>query len=58
MDNNVLLVDAGNSSMKWALSNFAGLSEMVSIPYSENVTADLFIDYWKEIKRPIKIIAS
>ena len=58
MANNILYVDAGNSAIKWAISNSDGLSEMISSPYHEHVSVDYFIGQWKDIKKPIKVIVS
>jgi type III pantothenate kinase len=74
-----LLIDIGNSSLKWAIlkmgseSNFPSpilsdssigkfdsdpIFNMHSQQYPENVTAAFFIECWKNVEKPIKIIAS
>ncbi len=58
MANNILCIDAGNSAIKWALSNSDDLSESMSLPYPENMTADFIIEQWKHIEKPINVIAS
>ena len=55
---NVFVIDAGNSAVKWASSNSEGLSVMLSLSYPENITADFLIDEWKSLDKPINVIAS
>lgn len=55
---NVFVIDAGNSAVKWASSNSDGLSAMQSLSYHENITADFLIDEWKSLDKPINVIVS
>lgn len=58
MANNILFIDAGNSTIKWAQYEHTDLSEVVSLAYEENITVDSFIEQWKQLDVPIKVIAS
>lgn len=55
---NVFVIDAGNSAVKWASSNSNELSAMLSLSYPENITADFLIDEWKSLAKPKNVIAS
>lgn len=57
MTNNTLLIDAGNSALKWAVTDAGEFSNMLTKHYTDNVTADFFIESWKSLDKPITIIA-
>lgn len=56
--NHLLYIDAGNSAIKWALSSADTLSEMVSLSYPEKISSEIFIDVWKQVDKPIRVVAS
>jgi len=53
-----LLIDAGNSAIKWALSGLNGLSDTVSQSYPETITSDFFTKQWTSLDKPLKVIVS
>lgn len=55
---NILLVDIGNSSLKWAISASNGLSEMQQQTYPENISKAYFINLWQGITVPNSVILS
>ena len=50
-----LLVDIGNSSIKWAILTTNGLSDMQQRIYPDNISSTFFIDCWKELVTPKEI---
>ena len=54
----VLLIDAGNSSLKWVLSTQANLLNIAKAQYPENITEHFFIENWKNIEKPVKVFVS
>ena len=50
-----LLVDVGNNSVKWRLSNSV---DMVKKRYPGDVTEDFFIDIWRELEKPEKVFVT
>lgn len=57
-EHNVLIIDAGNSAVKWAISGAHGLSQMQSALYPQNISSHFFIELWQHINKPICITAS
>jgi len=57
MIKNTLLIDAGNSALKWAVTDAHDFSNMRTKYYTDEVTADFFIECWKSLDKPITIIA-
>lgn len=55
---NILLIDIGNSSLKWAEYSVHGLSGMSSQRYPENITSAFFKECWKELDKPDEVVAS
>ena len=58
---NILLVDVGNSSVKWRLQSRVDtkkLSAMSQQQYPEHISASFFNSCWKDLKRPDKVIVS
>lgn len=55
---NILLIDVGNSSVKWAQSHSGGISDMLQQQYPENITSKFFKKYWQELDKPNEVIAS
>lgn len=58
---NKLLVDAGNSFVKWSQTNSVGennLSTMLRQEYPGNITASYFIKLWQELDSPEKVVVS
>lgn len=62
MVNNVqkasLLIDMGNSAIKWARSDSSGLSAMSYARYPENMSATFFTDCLQKLDAPSDIIVS
>ncbi len=54
----ILLIDAGNSAIKWAMSGTEGLSDMQTQMYPENMTIDFFTQQWKSLNKPLKVVVS
>ena len=54
----VLLIDAGNSSVKWRLSTAMNQSNISNNTYPENITESFFVDSWKSIEKPAKIFVT
>ena len=60
MDNNeshnlILLVDAGNSSVKWAMKTTAGMLAMQRSAYPEQADENFFINSWSACEKPEKV---
>lgn len=58
---NILLVDAGNSFVKWSQTNGIdknSLSTMLRQEYPENISASFFIKLWQELDSPEKVVVS
>lgn len=55
---NMLLVDVGNSSVKWAQVYSNNLSAMSQQQYPEKITAFFFIKCWNDLDKPEKVIVS
>ena len=55
---NLLLIDIGNSSLKWAQSSSGILSDMFSQLYPENITCAFFKKYLQDLNTPDEIIVS
>jgi len=53
-----LLIDIGNSSLKWALSSANGLSEMSQQQYPETISTVFFEEQWRDLDKPSDIIVS
>ena len=53
-----LLIDIGNSSLKWAQSSSGDLSDMLQQQYPENITSTFFTKYWQDLDEPKEIITS
>lgn len=58
MGKSILLVDAGNSAVKWLLSSDLGQAAHRRKAYPDNVTETFFIDSWKGIANPEKVFVS
>ena len=56
--NNTLLLDIGNTSMKWAMSYPEELFDMRKICYPENLSSEFFKECLKESKKPKNILVS
>ena len=54
----ILLIDIGNSSLKWAESSSDGLSDMLQLQYPESITSTIFTECWLGLEKPGEIIAS
>ena len=54
----ILLIDIGNSSLKWAVSSSDGLSDMLQQQYPENISSTFFTECWQGVDKPGEIIAS
>ena len=55
---NILLIDIGNSSLKWAESFSDGLSGMLQELCQENITSEFFTKCWQGLDKPGEIFAS
>lgn len=58
---NILLVDVGNSAVKWSLFTEAkngGVSEMSHQYYPADISADFYNDCWEGIERPTRVVVS
>lgn len=56
-NNSRLVVDIGNSSLKWAVSNSNGLTDMLSQQYKKNISSAFFIECWKGLM-PDEVVVS
>lgn len=56
--NNSLLVDIGNSAIKWTLSSSSGLLAMSRAQYPENISDEFFSTCFQGLEPPNEIIAS
>ena len=56
--NNILLVDIGNSSLKWCIADYNGLSAMSQQLYPKDIIVDFFINIWCVLEKPNGIIVS
>jgi type III pantothenate kinase len=57
----ILLVDVGNSSVKWSLLNITSgnhLSEMSQQQYPEKTSASFFVESWAAFDKPAKVLVS
>ena len=54
----MLLIDIGNSSLKWALSSSSGLSAMSQQQYPESISSVFFKKQWHDLDKPSEIIVS
>jgi type III pantothenate kinase len=54
----ILLVDAGNSAIKWTTSGTEGLSDMLTQAYPENITVAFFTNQWMSLNKPLKVVVS
>jgi type III pantothenate kinase len=57
----ILLVDIGNSSVKWSLlidGDVKNLSSMSRRYYPENIQADFFLNCWGALSTPVRVVAS
>ena len=57
-DDKVLLIDIGNSSLKWCITDSNGLSAMSQELYPKDITADFFIHNWRVLEQPNDIVVS
>jgi len=58
---NILLVDVGNSSVKWSVSvssNTNDLSQMQQQYYPENIANSFFTKCWDKLEKPAKVLVS
>lgn len=53
-----LLIDIGNSSLKWQLSSGNTVSEMVQHEHPTNITSNFFETCWQHLGNPDEVIAS
>ena len=56
--NSDLLIDIGNSSLKWCIVNSNGLSKMSQQLYPKDISADFFIQCWSTLEKPKDIVVS
>lgn len=54
----MLLVDIGNSSVKWAETASTNRFDMLQQLYPQNVTKKFFIEIWNNIKKPEKLMVT
>ena len=54
----VLLIDIGNSSLKWCIADSNGLSAMSQELYPKDITTDFFIHNWHVLEQPNDIVVS
>ena len=57
----ILLVDIGNSSVKWSLLNVTSsnhLSEMSQQQYPEKTSVSFFVESWADFDKPEKVLVS
>ena len=57
-NDNVLLIDIGNSSLKWCIVDSKGLSAMSQQLYPKDITADFFIHNWRTLEQPNDVVVS
>lgn len=55
---NILLVDIGNTSIKWALKDSASLTDMSQQQYPEDVSEHFFVDCLANISKPNKVLVT
>lgn len=53
-----LLIDVGNSTVKWAISTDLPVSNVLRQRYTESVNDDYFIHLWRDIVKPEKILVT
>jgi len=53
-----LLLDVGNSSLKWLLLDSSGLSSMSHEQYPKNISMEFFKKHWQKLDRPNDIFVS
>ena len=56
--NSDLLIDIGNSSLKWCIVDSDGLSKMSQQLYPKDISADFFIHNWRTLEKPKDIVIS
>ena len=56
--NNVLLIDIGNSSLKWAITGSNGLSDMSQQLYPKDISGTFFINCWRDLEQPDEVVVS
>ena len=54
----VLLIDIGNSSLKWCIADSNGLSAMSQELYPKDITTEFFIHNWRNLEQPNNIVVS
>lgn len=54
----ILLVDVGNSSVKWGMLNENNLSSMSQQLHHKDIKASFFINCWESLDKPEKILLS
>ena len=57
-NDSVLLIDIGNSSLKWCIVDSKGLSAMSQQLYPKDITAEFFIQCWRNLEQPNDIVVS
>ena len=57
-NNSDLLIDIGNSSLKWCIVDPKGLSAMSQQLYPKNITVEFFIANWRTLDKPDGIFVS
>lgn len=55
---NVLLVDIGNTSIKWALNESGRLKDMLQLQYPEDANDVFFIDCLGNVNKPNKVLVT
>ncbi|MFK5949553.1 MAG: type III pantothenate kinase [Methylococcales bacterium] len=58
---NILLVDAGNSSVKWSMTDTPDtneLSQMQQKFYPENISISFFTQCWGDLEKPERVVVS
>lgn len=56
--NTILLVDAGNSAVKWVSHHEIGMQQMKTAYYADNISEQFFIELWQTIERPGQVMVS
>jgi type III pantothenate kinase len=54
----ILLIDIGNTSVKWALLDVNGLQAMFQQQYPQESDETFFTELWKNVDKPHKVIVS
>lgn len=55
---NILLVDAGNSRLKWALAEGPALGELGRVPYQSATLAETLDSDWSHLERPSRVMVA